>query len=335
MKKLTISIGISAYNEQANIANVITSFLYQKETNFVLKEIIVVSDGSSDKTVELVEKFGDDRLHLVAHSDRAGKAKRLNEIISLFSGDILILTDADVLPDDQFVFEKIVKEFNKDKKIDMVLANVRPLPAVTYFESAVNNFFYAREDQMKNFDFLSSIHGARGAGMALSKKVAKQIVFPELLIIDDAFIYLFIKKSGYKIAAAKDAVIWFRSVQTISDFKKQMMRYMKGGEQLNSFYTDQLIYQTSYVPSSVMLKVLFSQFSRDIIGYILLKIVFVYCRFYLRYYRYRSTPKWVISKSSKHLQVQTSIVGSHDPFFNKLWKTLGMVKGVILLWLIN
>ena len=37
MKKLTISIGISAYNEQANIANVITSFLYQKETNFVLK----------------------------------------------------------------------------------------------------------------------------------------------------------------------------------------------------------------------------------------------------------------------------------------------------------
>jgi glycosyltransferase involved in cell wall biosynthesis len=335
MNKLTLSVGISAYNEEANIANVITSFLYQQESNYELKEIIVISDGSSDKTVELVKGFGDDRVHLVAHTDRDGKAKRLNEIISLFSGDILLLTDADVLPDDQTVFEKIINKFQEDLSVDMVLANVRPLPAVTFFESAINNFFYAREDQVKHFDFLSSIHGARGAGIALSKKVAKQIVFPESLIIDDAFTYLFIKEHDFKVVAVSDAVIWFRSVQTVADFKKQIMRYMKGDQQMHKFYSDNLIQNTSFVPSKVMLRVLFNQINRDVIGYIYLKIVFIYCRFYLKYYHYRTSPKWLISKSSKLLQVQTETAAERSPIFSKLWKTLGVLKGVLILWLNN
>lgn len=336
MKKPTISVGICAYNEQVNIANVITSFLFQKETNFILKEIIVVSDGSTDKTVELIEKFGDDRLHLVAHSDRVGKARRLNEIISLFSGDFLLLTDADVLPENQFVFEKIVNKFLEDREIDMVLANVRPLTAVTFFERAINNFFYAREDQVKHFDFYSTIHGARGAGLALTRKVAKKITFPENLIIDDAFIYLFIKQSGYKAVAAKEAVIWFRSVQTIADFKKQIMRYMRGGEQLHNFYNGELIYKTSYIPKHIMIRVLVSQLRRDMIGYLLLKAVFTYCRFYLRFNKYRTTTRWLISKSSKNLQMQANIQASNSNLaLNKLWKMFGMLKGVLFLWFTN
>jgi cellulose synthase/poly-beta-1,6-N-acetylglucosamine synthase-like glycosyltransferase len=266
--------------------------------------------------------------------DIDGKAKRLNEIISLFSGDVLFLTDADVLPDDQMVISKMVDKFKNDPQVDMVLANVRPLPAITFFESAINNFFYAREDQAKNFDFLSSIHGARGAGLALSKKIAKKLIFPESLIIDDAFIYLFIKQNNCKVVSASDAVIWFRSVQTVNDFKKQMMRYMKGGEQLHKFYTDELILNTSFVPSSVMLQVLYNQLQRNFFGYIYLKMVFIYCRFYLRYYDYRTSPKWVISKSSKYLQVYSHVDHRVD-FLNKLWKILGVVKGVLFVWLNN
>ncbi len=332
MKKPTISVGISAYNEQLNIANVITSLLYQKETNFILKEIIVISDGSTDKTVELIEQFGDDRLHLIAHSDRVGKARRLNEIISLFSGDFLLLTDADVLPDDQFVFEKIVDKFLKDSKTDMVLANVRPLPAMTFFEKAINNFFYAREDQKRQFDFYSTIHGARGAGLALTRKVAKKLIFPDNLIIDDAFIYLFIKQSGYKVVAAKEAIIWFRSVQTIADFKKQIMRYMRGGEQLHNFYNAELIYTTSYIPKHIMIRVLVSQLKRDTLGYLLLKAVFTYCRFYLRYNKYRTTTRWLVSKSSKNLQVQANIQTSiSHPRVDRL----GLLKGLLFVWFTN
>lgn len=334
MNKITLSVGISAYNEQANISNVITALLYQQEVNFELKEIIVVSDGSTDQTVDLIKSFGDDRVRLVEHSERAGKAKRLNEITELFSGDILLLTDADVLPDDQLVFDKIATQFVQSKSVDLVLTNVRPLPAVTFFESAINNFFYAREDQLEHFDFLSTIHGARGAGLALSRKLAKEIVFPETLLIDDAFVYLYAMKQGFKAVAAKDAVIWFRSVQTVKDFRKQMMRYMKGGEQLHKFYSAEHIQNTSFIPREIMMRVLFNQLNRDVLGYLCLKIVFIYCRFYLRYYNYRTSPKWLISKSSKHLQVQPEEITTKQPLFSNIWKTVGALKGIFV-WLTN
>lgn len=333
--KLTVSVGISAYNEQVNIANVITSLLYQQESNFSLKEIIVVSDGSVDKTVELVKGFGDHRVKLFVHDNRGGKAKRLNEIFNFFTGDILFLTDADVLPDDQNVIARIVEQFEKNEKVDLVLANVRPLPAINFFEGAVNNFFYARESQSHHFDFLTSIHGARGAGMALRQYAAKQIEMPESLIIDDAYIYLYLKQHAYKVAAAKDALIWFRSVQTPGDFKKQIMRYMRGGEQLHTFFPDELILKESYIPKMVMFRLLADQIKKNIVGYFYLKFVFMYCRLYLKYYKYKTSPKWLISKSSKQLQVQPGLIPSQRSTYGKIFKAVGVLKGIILVWLTN
>jgi len=55
MKKLiTVSIGIPAYNEEANIGKLLSSLIKQKEAGFIIKEIIVVSDQSTDKTDEIV-----------------------------------------------------------------------------------------------------------------------------------------------------------------------------------------------------------------------------------------------------------------------------------------
>ena len=52
--KLTLSIFIPAYNEEANIEHLLRSILSQKQDNFKLSDINVVSDGSSDKTEEIV-----------------------------------------------------------------------------------------------------------------------------------------------------------------------------------------------------------------------------------------------------------------------------------------
>lgn len=49
MKKLSVSVGIPAYNEEQNIASLIFGILKQKVNNITLKEIIVISDGSTDK----------------------------------------------------------------------------------------------------------------------------------------------------------------------------------------------------------------------------------------------------------------------------------------------
>ena len=49
-KKLTVSVGIPAYDEEANIKSLLEAILQQRQENFILKSIIVVSDGSTDRT---------------------------------------------------------------------------------------------------------------------------------------------------------------------------------------------------------------------------------------------------------------------------------------------
>ncbi len=51
---MDISVGVIAYNEENNIANLLDSLLKQSAR---IKEIVVVSSGSTDKTNEIVKEF--------------------------------------------------------------------------------------------------------------------------------------------------------------------------------------------------------------------------------------------------------------------------------------
>ena len=56
-KKPTLSIGIPAFNEEANIYFLLKDLLSQKMDQFNLERIIVNSDGSTDDTIEQVKRI--------------------------------------------------------------------------------------------------------------------------------------------------------------------------------------------------------------------------------------------------------------------------------------
>ena len=71
-KKPTVTIGIPAYNEEANIKNLLDSILSQIQNNFIIDEIIVVSDGSSDKTADIVRSLNNSLINLIEDKERLG-----------------------------------------------------------------------------------------------------------------------------------------------------------------------------------------------------------------------------------------------------------------------
>jgi len=91
--KQRISVIISVFNEEgvirAKIENSL-NLLYPAE----LLEIIVVSDGSTDQTNQIVSSFADPRIKLAAFSDRKGKTACLNQVVPDAKGDIIVFTDA-------------------------------------------------------------------------------------------------------------------------------------------------------------------------------------------------------------------------------------------------
>src|SRR6266446_7256030 len=88
-----LSILIAAYNEEAGIHKKLEQTLsleYPPEK----MEVIVLSDGSTDRTDEIVQSFNDPRIRLLHITGRMGKTNAQNEGVKHARGDVLVFSDA-------------------------------------------------------------------------------------------------------------------------------------------------------------------------------------------------------------------------------------------------
>jgi cellulose synthase/poly-beta-1,6-N-acetylglucosamine synthase-like glycosyltransferase len=86
------SMIISVHNEEKVIRSKIDNALALAYSNELL-EILVVSDGSTDSTEDIVSSFTDPRIKLLSF-ERAGKTACLNRAVAQTRGDVLVFTDA-------------------------------------------------------------------------------------------------------------------------------------------------------------------------------------------------------------------------------------------------
>ena len=94
----SITLLIPAYNEARHIAATVQNKLDQNYPQDKL-QIIVVSDGSSDGTDEIVKGFADRGVLLLRREGREGKAAALNAAILHATGEIVVFSDANSLFD--------------------------------------------------------------------------------------------------------------------------------------------------------------------------------------------------------------------------------------------
>lgn len=92
MKEPLVTILLPAYNAERFIEEAIASILAQTYRNFVL---LIINDGSSDKTESIVENQKDDRIQYVKNESNIGLIKTLNKGILLARGKYIARMDAD------------------------------------------------------------------------------------------------------------------------------------------------------------------------------------------------------------------------------------------------
>ncbi len=93
-----VTILISAYNEEKHIKGTIENkLLLNYPQNKV--EIIVVSDGSDDKTDEIVRSYQQQGVKLIRQEPRKGKTSALNLAVPLADGEIIVFSDANSIYD--------------------------------------------------------------------------------------------------------------------------------------------------------------------------------------------------------------------------------------------
>ena len=87
-----LSLVMPAFNEEGTIATAIERCLAEH----VVLEVIVVDDGSTDKTVATVETIKDPRVRLIRHPSNRGKGAAIRTGIIAASGDYVGIQDADL-----------------------------------------------------------------------------------------------------------------------------------------------------------------------------------------------------------------------------------------------
>ncbi len=89
----SVSILIAAYNEEDNIEATIRNKLHLDYPVDKI-EIIVISDGSTDGTDDIVKQFDSSKVRLLRQEPRAGKTSALNMAVPKAKGEILVFSDA-------------------------------------------------------------------------------------------------------------------------------------------------------------------------------------------------------------------------------------------------
>src|SRR5690242_15824399 len=102
MVGMACSVGIMAYNEEANIADAIGTILGQELRSSHIVELIVVASGCEDATGAIVREIAqrDPRVQLVEQPRREGKASAINLFLATAGAPVLLMVGADVLVED-------------------------------------------------------------------------------------------------------------------------------------------------------------------------------------------------------------------------------------------
>lgn len=90
MKKIKVAAIVPAYNEEANIGNVLKVLLASPE----LDEVIVVDDGSTDQTAQISREMGAKVIRL---ANNQGKGQAMREGVKATQAEIIVFLDADLI----------------------------------------------------------------------------------------------------------------------------------------------------------------------------------------------------------------------------------------------
>jgi glycosyltransferase involved in cell wall biosynthesis len=231
----TVTVGVPAYNEEANIRPLLTAILNQCEINFKLDAVIVVSDGSQDRTVDEVQSVRDARIRLIDNESRKGQSFAQNMIFAIAQSDSVVILEADTIPRDPEYLSQLIEPIANERKVGFVQGNSRPLPARTFLGRVLKaqiDIYHAVS--MKDQNIREWITSGRG-GRAFTKSVYTNLRWPSA-VPEDSYALLWCHSRGIDVVFQESAVCNFRCSDTISDFLKERSKVRKGKKVLENYF---------------------------------------------------------------------------------------------------
>lgn len=297
-KKIAITIGIPAYNEEKNIGFLLKALRMQKLDGLRVKEVIVVSDGSDDNTVNVITSTHTPYLKLLIRKTRQGINKNLNQIIRLATGDILVILNADVLPEGDNFLQQLSRPIIKDKTVGLVGGAVIAIPPKSIFEKIIYRSHELKVRIGEEINEGNNVYMCYGGNRALSRDFYSKLQFPDNCP-EDAYSYFYCIQKGFKFVFQKGAKIKIRLPATFKDHAKQSIRFSAGKRKLEKFFGKALIDKAYQIPLKIYIESIFRFLLKDpfsTAAYILITMILRKSKPQERF-----NSNWEVAKSTKSL----------------------------------
>ena len=208
-----VSIVIPFYNAEVTILDAVRSVLAQTHENW---ELILINDGSTDNSLELVQSIKDPRVRVYSDGKNCKLAARLNELVRLSKYDFIARMDADDMMTPNRI-EELLKILCDNKKYDLASCGV-------YSIKDNGEFNGYRGKNEKNYTFQGLLEKDQGflhAGLVARKSWFERNQYNELLAVgEDTDLWLRTAKVGdFHAISVKEPLYFYREEGNVTPEK--------------------------------------------------------------------------------------------------------------------
>jgi len=232
-KKYTISVLVPAWNEEKTIKETIEHIF---QIDYPIKELVVLNDGSTDRTREIVEELQKKypKLKLI-NKKNTGKGDSLNKGIEIAKGELVVVVDADSYPDKDS-FKKLVGFFD-DEKVGAATGVFVPRNANKFIEKMQVIEYNVIAFTRKLLGYVDAIYVTPGP-LAMYRKSALEKVggFDKNNLTEDIEITWRLTYAGYERRMCLSTNATTTVPDNIKAWYRQRRRWNVGGLQCISKY---------------------------------------------------------------------------------------------------
>jgi cellulose synthase/poly-beta-1,6-N-acetylglucosamine synthase-like glycosyltransferase len=218
------SVVVPAFNEAVGIERAVRSLAKSSYPDF---EVIVVDDGSSDGTADLVDRLQLERVRVIRQAN-AGKSAALNRGIAAARGEVIVMVDADTV-------------FERDSLRKVIAPLAAPEVGAVSGNTKVGNrsgmlgrwqhieYVMGFNLDRRLFDVLRCMPTVPGAiGAARRKALADAGGLSSDTLAEDTDLTIAIGRAGWEVVYAEEARAWTEAPATLAELWRQRYRWSYG-----------------------------------------------------------------------------------------------------------
>lgn len=220
------TVVVAAYNEEDIITGKIRNTLALNYPQHKL-EFLFISDGSTDRTPELIAKHPE--IRLMHQPCREGKIAAIHRAVSGIKTEVIVFTDANTFLNKNALIN-ICRHYMDDETGAVAGEKRIHTDLQSDASSAGEGFYWKYESALKKWDSeLYSVAGAAGELFSIRQKLYQPV--PADTILDDFMISMLIAQQGYRIVYEPDAYAVENASENITQELKRKIRIAAGGIQ--------------------------------------------------------------------------------------------------------